>query len=153
MIETAYKYRNPAIMLRPVNAITKSTRCNAILRFVAAFVALLTGQACTSMGYQYFINGDSGDVVARTQGLIVMQGGGTDVDENFVRMGQLSGGGDFVVLSATGDDYYNDYIKELCSCDSVETLVFANRQAAFDAFVIERIRNAEAVFIAGGDLS
>lgn len=134
-----------------MNPITESSRCIAIFRVVAAFVALLTGQACTSMDYQYFISGNAGDVVARTQGLIVMQGGGTDVDENFVRMGELSGGGDFVVLRASGDDDYNDYIKGLCNCDSVETLVFASRRAASDAFVIERIRNAEAVFIAGGD--
>jgi cyanophycinase-like exopeptidase len=32
-------------------------------------------------------------------------------------------------------------------------LVFNNRQAAFDPFVIETIRNAEALFIAGGDQS
>lgn len=138
-------------MVWPMNPITERPSYSAILRAVAALVALLNGQACTSVDYQYFISGNPADAVTRTQGLIVMQGGGTDVDENFVRMGQLSGGGDFVVLRASGDDDYNDYIKALCHCDSVETLVFANRQAAFDAFVIERIRNAEALFIAGGD--
>ncbi len=140
-------------MVWPMNPITERLRCSAIFRAVAALVALLTGQACTSVDYQYLISGNAGDVVTQTQGLIVMQGGGTDVDENYVRMGQLSGGGDFVVLRASGDDGYNDYIKGLCNCDSVEIFVFANRQAAFDAFVIERIRNAEALFIAGGDQS
>ena len=32
-----------------------------------------------------------------------------------------AGGGDFVVLRASGEDDYNDYIYGLCHCDSVET--------------------------------
>jgi len=35
----------------------------------------------------------------------------------------------------------------------VATIVFKNRNAAFDPFVISTIRNAEALFIAGGDQS
>jgi len=82
-----------------------------------------------------------------------MQGGGTDVDINYQRMGESSGGGDFVVLRASGEDGYNQYIFELCACDSVETIVFENRDAAYDEFVIAKIRGAEALFIAGGDQS
>ena len=103
--------------------------------------------------YQYYVSGNPDDVVKETKGLLVLQGGGTDVDENYVRMGARSGGGDFLVLRASGDDDYNDYIYALCECDSVETIVFENRQAAHDEFVIEKIRNAEALFIAGGDQS
>jgi cyanophycinase-like exopeptidase len=65
----------------------------------------------------------------------------------------LGGGGDFVVLRASGDDAYNQYIFDLCACDSVETIVFEHRDAAYDKFVIEKIRSAEALFIAGGDQS
>jgi cyanophycinase len=109
--------------------------------------------AGAAQGYDYYLTGNAADVVTPTGGLIVMQGGGTDVDENFVRMGARSGGGDFVVIRASGADGYNAYIYELCGCDSVETFVFKNRQAAFDPFVIARVRNAEALFIAGGDQS
>ena len=35
----------------------------------------------------------------------------------------------------------------------METIIFKNRQAAFDPFVISRIRNAEALWLAGGDQS
>lgn len=101
--------------------------------------------------YRYYLTGNAADVQRPTRGLIVLQGGGTDVDENYVRMGAYGGGGDFVVLRATGDDEYNDYIYELCRCDSVETLVVPSREAASDPFVIAKVRNAEAVFIAGGD--
>lgn len=104
-------------------------------------------------GYEHFITGNPLDVVTETTGLIVLQGGGDDVDINYSRMGQKSGGGDFVVLRASGGNEYNDYIFALCGCDSVATLVFSHREAAFDPFVIETIRNAEALFIAGGDQS
>jgi cyanophycinase-like exopeptidase len=104
-------------------------------------------------GYQHYLTGNAANVERPTQGLIVMQGGGDDVDQNYIQMGARGGGGDFVVLRASGADEYNEYIFGLCQCDSVETLVFENRQAAFDPFVIATIRNAEALFIAGGDQS
>jgi cyanophycinase-like exopeptidase len=109
--------------------------------------------AAPAQGYSYFVVGNPGDVVTPTSGLLVLQGGGTDVDENFVRMGARSGGGDFVVIRASGTDAYNPYILGLCGCDSVETIVFKNRQAAFDSFVLGKIRSAEALFLAGGDQS
>ncbi len=80
--------------------------------------------------YSYFVVGNPADVVTPTSGLLVLQGGGTDVDENFVRMGARSGGGDFVVIRASGTDAYNPYIYALCGCDSVETIVFKNRTAS-----------------------
>lgn len=109
--------------------------------------------AAAAQGYQYTVVGNPGDVVTSTSGLLVLQGGGTDVDENFVRMGARAGGGDFVVIRASGTDAYNPYIYDLCSCDSVATIVFKNRNASFNQFVIDTIRNAEALFIAGGDQS
>jgi cyanophycinase len=121
----------------------------------AALCLLLFGTPPTqaAQGYQHFIVGNPGDVVTPTEGLLVLQGGGTDVDENFVRMGARAGGGDFVVIRASGTDAYNPYIYGLCSCDSVATIVFKNRQASFNEFVLETIRNAEALWIAGGDQS
>ena len=104
-------------------------------------------------GYAYYVSGNPGDVETETRGLLVLQGGGDDVDINYSRMGEFGGGGDFVVLRASGGDEYNEYIFALCQCDSVETLVFENREAAYDRFVTDKIRNAEALFIAGGDQS
>ena len=104
-------------------------------------------------GYHYYLTGNAANVEWPTQGLIVMQGGGDDVDENYIQMGAKGGGGDFVVLRASGADEYNEYIFGLCQCDSVETLVFESKEASSDPFVIETIRNAEAIFIAGGDQS
>jgi len=104
-----------------------------------------------SAGHKRYLVGNAADVVRPTSGLLVLQGGGEDVDENFARMGARGGGGDFVVLRAAGDDAYQAYIHRLCHCDSVETLIVDDRASAFDPYVIETVRNAEALFIAGGD--
>ncbi|MGB9405653.1 MAG: cyanophycinase [Candidatus Acidiferrales bacterium] len=66
-------------------------------------------------------------------------------------MCERSGGGDFLVLRASGDDAYNPYIQGLCHVNSVSTLVIPDRAAASDPFVSNAIRNAGAVFIGGGD--
>lgn len=104
-------------------------------------------------GFTSYITGNPADVVTPTTGLWVAQGGGTDVDENFVRMGAASGGGDFVVINFNGGNGYTDYIFSLCNCDSVETIVFKNKNASTNQLVINKIRNAEALFISGGDQS
>ena len=118
------------------------------------FAFLLTAAPlAAARGYQHFIVGNPADVATPMRGLLVLQGGGTDVDQNYIAMGARSGGGDFVVIRASGADDYNPYIFELCRCDSVATIVFEKRKASFDRFVIETIRNAEALFIAGGDQS
>ena len=122
--------------------------------FAAAGLGLCwAGPASAAPGYKHYVVGNPADVSTTTTALLVMQGGGTDVDFNFARMGAASGGGDFVVIRASGTDAYNPYILGLCGCDSVETFVFKNHNGAFQPFVIEHIRNAEALFIAGGDQS
>jgi cyanophycinase-like exopeptidase len=127
-----------------------------ITRLFVLVPLALTASCATGTGdtaYRYFVTGNPDDVETPTRGLWVMQGGGDDVDANYIRMGEFAGGGDFVVLRASGADDYNDYIFSLCNCDSVETIVFSGRDAAFDSFVLGRLRAAEAIFIAGGDQS
>lgn len=96
------------------------------------------------------IAGDSADVQAPTQFGVVLMGGSTDVDEAFQWMVKLSGGGDFVILRASGSTGYNDYVKAM-GANSVETLMIDSREKAMTKEVGQRIREAEAVFIAGGD--
>lgn len=126
-----------------------------VARFGAAFLTAALGSAPAGAepAYRFYIVGNPTDVVRATRGLLVLQGGGDDVDENYAAMGERGGGGDFVVLRASGADEYNQYIYDLCRCDSVATLVFASRRAAYDPFVIATVRNAEAIWIAGGDQS
>jgi cyanophycinase len=101
--------------------------------------------------YQYFRAGNPNDVQVKTQAGFALMGGGDDLDEAFRWMCERAGGGDFVVLRASGDEDYNPYIQGLCKLNSVATIILKSREAAKDPFVAEAIRHAEAVFIAGGD--
>jgi cyanophycinase len=104
--------------------------------------------------YSYFRIGNANDITTTTTSGTVLMGGGTDVDAAFQWMCQRSGGGDFLVIRATGTDAYNPYIQQLCpNINSVATLIIPNRTAASDPFVVTTIHNAEALWIAGGDQS
>jgi cyanophycinase len=83
----------------------------------------------------------------------VLLGGHGDVDEATSFLCTHSGGGELVVLRASGDDDYNSEFQSACPGNSVVTLVITSREGANDAFVAEKIRNAHAIFIAGGDQS
>jgi len=103
--------------------------------------------------YDYYLTGNAADAAGETSLGIGLMGGGTDVDALFTWMSDRAGGGDFVVIRASGADGYNQYVYDLGDFDSVETLVLKNREASYHPFVLQRIRNAEALFIAGGDQS
>jgi cyanophycinase len=103
----------------------------------------------TSIG----ITGDAADVKKTTQFGVVLMGGSTDVDEAIQWMISKSGGGDFVIIRASGSTGYNDYIKGLGNLNSVETLLIDSREKANLTETRDKIRNAEAVFMAGGDQS
>jgi cyanophycinase len=99
------------------------------------------------------ISGDPSDVKTTTQSGTLLMGGNTDVDAAIQWMINKSGGGDFVIIRASGSTGYNDYIKNLGNVNSVETLLIDSREKANLAEAGEKIRNAEALFIAGGDQS
>jgi cyanophycinase len=103
--------------------------------------------------FDYYLTGNSADVVGATTFGLGLMGGGTDVDELFRWMSDRAGGGDFVVIRASGADGYNQYVYDLGTFDSVETLVLKNRAASADPTVLRIISNADALFIAGGDQS
>src|SRR4051794_36261423 len=58
-------------------------------------------------GYRYHLVGNPGDVVTATRPGLVLEGGGTDIDESFRWMIDRSGGGDFLVIRTSGTDAYN----------------------------------------------
>jgi cyanophycinase len=99
------------------------------------------------------IIGDTTDIQTPTQAGIVMMGGGTDVDAAFKWMIKRSGGGDVVILRASGTDAYNPYVDSLGKVNSVETLKIDSRALADNDTVAYIIRHAEMLFIAGGDQS
>jgi cyanophycinase len=124
----------------------------ALLLFVLSLCASASAQSAKQ--YEHYVVGDPANVVRPqpAQPTLVLMGGGTDVDDAFRWMIQKSGGGNFVVIRARGTDAYNPYIFDFGGgVTSVETLIIPNRAAANDPFVLERVRNAEALWIAGGD--
>jgi len=112
---------------------------------------LLPGVLCGQASYQYFLNGNAADVKTKTTAGVLLAGGGKDVDVAVRWFLNRAGGGDVVVLRASGTDAYNPYFHKLAAVDSVETIIFKSAEASREPFVLDKIRNAEAIFFAGGD--
>jgi cyanophycinase len=98
-----------------------------------------------------YLTGSSADVNTSTLGGLLLMGGSTDVDAAIAWQLNRSGGGDIVVIRATGADGYNTYMYNMVPVNSVETLIIDSREKANLAEVSQKIRNAEGLFIAGGD--
>ncbi len=97
------------------------------------------------------ITGSPLDVSVSTSSGIVLMGGSTDVDEAIAWMIDRAKGGDFLILRASGSTGYNNYIFDMGNVNSVETLLINTKEKANYESVGKRIREAEMVFIAGGD--
>jgi hypothetical protein len=107
--------------------------------------------ACAQTPYQYYLTGNPADVHTPSKPGFALVGGGKDQDAVMRWFLERSGGGDVVVLRASGADGYNGYLNGLGKVDSIESIVINTPEAARDPFVARKIRTAEALFIAGGD--
>ncbi|MGA7505924.1 MAG: cyanophycinase [Candidatus Sulfotelmatobacter sp.] len=122
----------------------------AVVSPLVFFVSLFWA-AAQSQSYTYIRIGQKSDAKTIPAFGIAMMGGGTDLDEAFRWLCHKGNSGDFLILRALGDDDYNAYVNGLCKTNSVATLVIPDRTAAQDPAVVEIIRHAEAIFIAGGN--
>lgn len=126
----------------------------------------------STKNYDYYLTGSPAnqDITKPSSSMVVLMGGGEDVDDAFKDMIKHAGcdvagsGGspvDIVIVRTSGADGYNPYLQALGqrtdgpNCvDSVETLVIKTRAAAADIpNVVNRVANADVLFIAGGDQS
>ncbi len=98
-----------------------------------------------------YLTGDAADVTTNATGGLILMGGGTDVDAAIKWFLQNAAGGDVVVIRSTGSNGYNSYMYNMTAVNSVETIIIDSRVKANLASVTQKIRNAEALFIAGGD--
>ena len=80
-------------------------------------------------------------------------GGAAEHDEAMKWFLQRADGGDVLVLRTSGSNGYNNYLyTDLgVSVNSVETIVFNNPNAANESYIHDKIRNAEAIWFAGGN--
>jgi cyanophycinase len=95
--------------------------------------------------------GNAADVVTPTRPGAVLMGGGKDVEDAFRWMIERSGGGDFLVLRAAGTPAYNAFVMRLGGVNSAATMILKERSSSSDPMVLDRIREAEAIWLAGGD--
>jgi cyanophycinase len=114
-------------------------------------LVFLTSALAQTPAYKYIRIGNQQDVTTKPAAGYALMGGGKDLDDAFKFLCDKGRGGDFLVLRASGDDDYNDYINKLCKANSVATLVITDRESASDPKVTDIIHHAESVFIAGGD--
>ena len=122
-----------------------------LLRLLLLVVIAGRGPLVDGQALQYSRLGNKADIQTSAAAGIAMMGGGSDLDEAFRWLCDKGAGGDFLILRARGDDDYNSYVNGLCKANSVATLILPDRKASEDPAAAEIIRNAEVVFIAGGD--
>jgi len=103
--------------------------------------------------YTSYFTGDTTNVVKTTQYRLCLMGGATEDDNAMKWFLNGSGGGDIVVIRVTGSNGYNSYLFSGLgiTVNSVETIVIPSLAAANNNYVKRRLREAEAVFIAGGN--
>jgi cyanophycinase-like exopeptidase len=110
--------------------------------------------------FDYFVTGDPyGLRASHTEFMLALMGGGGSVDAAYAAIAGHAGHGHILILRAVSDDSFDpddgDYGKSFANewgpVVSAETVVFHNRAASFDSRVIEALRRADGIFLAGGD--
>ena len=147
-----------------------------IIRSIAAFFSLIAcasfahsadGGAAGAKNYRdknfdYFVSGDpSKPRAAHTEFGLALMGGGGKLDAAHRFITSHAGGGHIVILRAVSDDSYDpddgsygvSFMKEWGPVVSAETIVFHNREASSDPRVVAALKNADGIFLAGGDQS
>jgi len=116
-------------------------------------------QDCRGEDFDYFVSGNpAAPRSGRTRFGLILMGGGGYVDAAYRALAERAGLGHIVVLRATNDHSFDPDDGKLgplfgawgpvASC---QTFTFHSRAAAFDARVITALRQADGVFLAGGD--
>ncbi|MEP6483046.1 MAG: cyanophycinase [Rudaea sp.] len=127
-----------------------------------AQAAASTAHDYRDRNFDYFVSGDPAAPRAShtTYGLALMGGGGK-VDAAFKFIAERAGGGHVVILGAVSDDsfdpadgaYGKSYMTQWGPVTSAETIIFHHREASSDPRVLAALRNADGIFLEGGDQS
>lgn len=119
---------------------------------LAGMAGALTPQTQSgTKSYEYFHAGAKEPGVSSPKPGYLLAGGGNTTDEGYAWFARKAGGGDAVTIRASGADGMNKPLMDTGAVASASTLLFHTREAASDPFVVETIRKASALFIAGGD--
>ena len=123
------------------------------MKRIVLLVALCVNTLVFAQNYTEYVTGSTTDVNTNHQPGTCLMGGSSENDEAMVWFLNKADGGDVVVLRASGSDGYNDYFfTELgVTLNSVTTFVIHNVAGATDPAVLQKVANAEAIWVAGGD--
>lgn len=108
----------------------------------------------TAQSYTSYFTGNLTDAITNPLGGVCLMGGATEDDNAMRWFINRASNGDVLVIRASGSDGYNDYLFNDIgegNLNSVETIVFNNAAASNDPYVLQRLAQAEAIWIAGGD--
>jgi len=83
----------------------------------------------------------------------MLEGGGSDRIPAWEWFLKQAGYGDIVLVCASCDDIYDQYVLNIHDVDSVQTLKLTEPVSATDPFVIQSIEGADGLFFEGGDQS
>ena len=106
-------------------------------------------------GYRYY---EIGDVAAKapgkTQAGLMLVGGGEWPYDAFRWMIERAGNGRIVILRASDSaENQAEFFNNLGGVTGAQTIVFEDRKAASDPAVLDIVRKADGIFLAGGDQS
>ena len=119
---------------------------------MAAFM-LVAGVQLHAQGYTVYNTGATEDGAFEASGGVCLMGGASENDEGMTWFLERAGGGDVLVLRASGSDGYNDYLYSDLGVDvhRVTTVVCQSVSASSNAEVLALVEGAEAIWFAGGD--
>lgn len=121
-------------------------------------IALCCLMACTALvlaaqSYTSYFTGNQNDLSTQALGGVCLMGGATEDDNAMRWFLERANGGDVLIIRTSGADGYNAYMYNDIgvNLNSVETIVFHDASASSEAYVLDRISKAEAIWIAGGN--
>ena len=134
-----------------------------VLLQLQLLIAVLVSSQMTptqfQVGYKLWCIGNCDNQVnVKTTPGAVLMGGGDDVEDAFNWQIKNANRGDFLILRTSGDDAYNPWVYNLSvqlnyTLNSVTTILFRDEHASNDVNIQQYIKNADAIFFAGGDQS
>ncbi len=123
------------------------------MRYILLIIIFITGQIITAQTYKSYFTGNAMDKVTQPSGGVCLMGGSSEDDNAMRWFLSRAEGGDVLVLRASGSDGYNKYMYSDLGIivNSVETIVCLSAASAQESYIQEKIKNAEAIWFAGGD--
>ena len=127
-----------------------------LISFLSLFCSLITlalQNKNQDQPYTSYFTGNETDKEVQPNYGITMMGGRSEHDEAMKWFLEKANGGDILVLRASGSYGYNDYLYSTLGVEvnPVESLVIKTDEAANHPYVINKIKKAEAIWMAGGD--